>query len=238
MISQIICKAITRGNNISYSSVTVSGVDIASNILNDKKYGFLQPKNGILTYSISNKDGEISERGVKMAVAIALTEWAVYTPIKFKYVPINGNIQVKFMSEEDDKILDKSTLAYMYFPMGGVNNGKCVVNTRFFWTNSGKAVNMNLIDPIHYPDASKAPVQGESHDLDQVLRHEFGHGVFGLPHSQNKYKIMSAGYGIMLEHLDDEDIIRAQSKAGSSDKSPSMIKRIKEYLIKKSDKDY
>ena len=228
------CKITTGADNKAiFDSATVEGAIIEG----DKPYKFLIPKNGVITYSITNSDGEIKEKNVRKAVALALTEWGLHVPVKFKHVKINGDVQVKFMSEDNDSILTSNTLAYMYYPMGGLTNGKCVINTRFYWTNSGKAVNMNSIDPIHYPDASKAPVQGESWDLDQVLRHEFGHGVFGLPHTQSRNKIMSANYGFMEEHLTEEDIFRACAKLGSRKMNSELLKRWTDWLEKSSDRD-
>lgn len=228
------CKLTVDKNN----KITADSVEVSGNIINeDKKYKFLIPKDGVLTYSITNSDGEITDKQVKKAVTLAFTEWGLYVPIKFKHVKTNGDIQVKFMSELNDSILDKNTLAYMYYPMGGMTNGKCVVNSRFHWTNHGKSVNMNSIDPVHYPDKKTAPIQGQSWDLDQVLRHEFGHGVFGLPHSQSRNKIMSSNYGFMEEHLTDEDIFRANSKVGIRKMSSELLKRWNEWLVKSSDRD-
>ena len=115
----------------------------------------------------------------------------------------------------------------MYYPLGSQNDGKCVVNSKYYWTNDGKGVDMHKIDPIHYPTESVSNPRGKTFDLDKVLRHEFGHGVFGLPHSQYDNVIMSANENRMHEHLQDEDVIRAQAKAGINN---SMTHRLLQML--------
>ena len=214
----MICRAIVNNGVLSFNSVTVGGITIAEQIASDKVFGFLKPKNGIITYSITNGDDEITEKQVLHAVRYAFMGWAFYVPIKFVHVIRDGMVRIKFKSEEEDLILNKNTLAYMYYPTGGITDGIMVINKRFYWTNDGKAVNMHLIDPIHYPNPVTAPVQGMSWDLDKVIRHELGHGIFGLSHSQNKYRIMSGGYEIMDEHITPEDVVRAQAKAGKIEK--------------------
>ncbi|MFM7795131.1 MAG: matrixin family metalloprotease [Candidatus Nitrosotenuis sp.] len=232
---EMICRALASYNGrIEYSSVTADG---QNQIETDKKFGFLKPsKEGILTFSITNRDGEISERAVDRAVKFALGEWAFYVPIKFKKVPKDGRISVEFKSEYEDPILNSSTLAYMYYPISGTNSGKCVINTRFFWTNDGKGINMSKIDPIRYDINTK--VKGKTWDLDQVLRHEFGHGVFGLPHDKNENNIMSANYGVMKEHLTEADISRARAKAGVREIPASMLQRLKNWINVASERDY
>lgn len=230
----MICRVLRLANGkTEYSSVTS---DDTNQIEGDKKFGFLKPTNGILTFSITNRDGEISEKGVDRAVKFALQEWGLYTPIKFVKVPTNGNIRIEFRSEGEDPILNPNTLAYMYYPMGGKTNGQCVVNTRFRWDNHGKGLNMHKIDPIHYPSDTKA--KGQTWDLDQVLRHEFGHGIFGLPHDIHPNNIMSGNYGVMKEHLTDVDVTRARAKAGTKELNKSTLKRMQDWINIASDKDY
>lgn len=229
-----LCRLLKLPNGrLEFSSITNKD----PNVLNeDKKYGFLKPKGGVLTFSITNRDGEISEKGVDRAVKYALKEWSLFVPITFKKVEANGDIRIEFHNEAEDSVLTPNTLAYMYYPLGGQTNGLCVVNTRFYWSNSGKGINMHKIDPIHYPDNTK--IKGKSWDLDQVLRHEFGHGVFGLPHDVNKDNIMSGNYGVMKEHLSDDDVLRARTKAGTRiTEKTSYLKRWLEYLKIASDRD-
>ena len=223
-----------HNNKVQFSSLKTEGGDI---IENDKKYGFLKPKNGVLTFSVSNRDGEITEKGVDRAIKHALKAWSFYVPIEFKKVITNGDIKVEFRSEDEDKILNQNTLAYMYYPIGSSNDGECVVNTRYWWNNSGKGVDMHKIDPIHYTKP-QTKVLGQSWDLDQVLRHEFGHGVFGLPHDMNPKNIMSGNYGTMNEHLTDTDIKRARAKAGTKELPAHVLKRWLDWHKTASDRDY
>jgi hypothetical protein len=169
-------------------------------MLSDKKFGVLKPKNGLyFTYKILSVDTELTHKKVHKAVANALNRW--HFPLKFDFKrAIDGeavDITIQFNSEAEDPILNSSTLAYMYYPLGGITNGKMVINTRFFWTLDGKAVNMHFIDPIHYPDVTTAPIQGLSHDLDQVMGHEFGHGILGLQHFFEG--LMAFRYDLMAE---------------------------------------
>jgi hypothetical protein len=123
----------------------------------------------------------------------------------------------------------------MYYPLGGSTNGICVINTRFYWTLSGKAVNMHLIDPIHYPDESTAPVQGMSWDLDQVLGHEFGHGILGLQHYIEG--LMAYRYDLMTEFTIDVDIIRGSQKIPKRNILASLLKRKFDWLKIGSDRE-
>ena len=230
-----ICRALVMHNNkVQFSSLKTEGGDI---IENDKKYGFLKPKNGVLTFSIINRDGEITEKGVDRAVKLALKAWSLYVPINFIKVKTNGDIRIEFRSENEDKILNQNTLAYMYYPLGSINDGHCVVNTRYWWSNSGKGVDMHKIDPLHYPKP-QTKVLGQSWDLDQVLRHEFGHGIFGLQHDPEPKNIMSSNYGLMNEYLSDIDVVRARAKAGTKELPPNILKRWLDWLSKSSDRDY
>lgn len=231
----MICRMIAWNNGkAEFASVTQ---DQKNMIDGDKNFGFLQPKNGILTFSITNRDGEISDRAVDRAVKFALKEWSLYVPITFKKVAENGDIRIEFRSEDEDEILTPNTLAYMYYPLGGKNNGQCVINTRYYWTNHGKGIDMHKIDPVNYPEPQDR-VKGSTWDLDQVLRHEFGHGIFGLPHDINANNIMSSNYDKMKEHLSDNDIIRARAKAGSRVLDDNRLNILKKWLHFASDRDY
>jgi hypothetical protein len=233
-MEDMICRAKTNG---TYDSVSVSGVTLEQQIQNDVKFGFLKPTNGLLKYFIHNFDGEISEKNTRRAVGMALFGWRIRVPIKFRRVKdwIDADITIRFSSEDEDDILDKNTLAYMFYPLGGINDGKCVVNTRFFWTNDGKGVDMHKIDPMHYPHASNSNPIGKTYDLDQVLRHEFGHGVFGLPHSHKDNVVMTGNESRMHEHLQDEDVIRAQAKAGINNSMSHRLLQMLGWYEKRSD---
>ena len=208
-----ICRALSNGK---FESVNSFGTTLSQQLKDDKKFGFLKPTNGVLRYKILNFDSEITEKQTRRAVALAFLGWGLYTPIRFKRTRAgeSADITIEFKSEENDEILDSNTLAYMYYPVGGKNDGECVVNTRFYWTNHGNGIDMHYIDPVHYPTTKSTNPIGKTYDLDQILRHEFGHGVFGLPHSQREDKIMSSNERFMSEHLTSEDIVRSQAKAG------------------------
>lgn len=212
-MEEMICRAKTNGQ---YDSVRVSGIDLQQQLADDVKFGFLEPKNGVLKYVLQNRDREITKKQARKAVAMALFSWRMYVPITFRRTTniAEADIIVEFRHTRDDELLDSGTLAYMYYPLGTEHQGLCVVNSEHYWTIDGESIDMHFIDPVHYPQESESNPRGKTHDLDQVLRHEFGHGVFGLPHSQNHNRIMSSNVGVMQEHLHEEDIIRAQAKAG------------------------
>lgn len=234
VMPNMICRAVVwNTGKAEFASVSTDTNNI---IQADKNFGFLKPTNGVLTFSISNRDGEITDKAVDRAVKFALKEWSIFVPIQFKKVPKDGDIRIEFRSEDEDEILNSNTLAYMFYPLGGKTDGQCVINTRFYWTNHGNGVDMNKIDPVHYrPDSG---TKGTSWDLDQVLRHEFGHGIFGLPHDTNANNIMSSNYSKMKEHLSETDILRARAKAGTRVLSANMVKRLLTWITKASDRDY
>lgn len=231
---EIICRALTNG---TYDSVRVSGVTLSNQIEDDKKFGFLEPTNGVLKYILLNKDKEITEKQARKAVAMSLFGWRLRVPIKFRRTKnlAEADLVYEFRSEDDDELLDKNTLAYMYYPLGGKNNGHCVINTRFHWTNDGKGVDMHYVDPINYPTPKDTNPIGKTYDLDKVLRHENGHGIFGLPHSQSDNVIMSANESRMHEHLQDEDVVRAQAKAGINDSLSHRLLQLLGWYEKRSD---
>ena len=120
---------------------------------------------------------------------------------------------------------------YHYYPISNSSNrlrGLCVINKDFFWTTSGKTLDMHYIDPEHYPE-SNSGYGGKTYDLDQVYTHEVLHGL-GLPHSKTSGNVMSPNYGIMAEWLSDEDIARIQAKYGSRNISESRVKRWLKWL--------
>lgn len=250
-MSELICRAITAGNKIEYVTEKISdgkiiGVletsqnhDLEQIFKDDKKYGLLLPRDGkSYSYRVLNGDSEISLSSVKKAVQSALLSWWIELEFDFHRAQEEemADITIQFRSEDEDSILNSSTLAYMYYPLGGKNNGVCVVNTRFYWTLNGNAVNMHLIDPVHYPDPKTAPVQGLSHDLDQVLKHEFGHGIFGLPHIVSILRVMSASYGKMAEWLHIDDILRAAQKIPRRNMATRKYNRLKVWIKSRSER--
>ena len=66
----LMCKLTVDKNN----KITADSVEVSGNIINeDKKYKFLIPTDGVLTYSITNSDGEITDKQVKKAVRPHIT---------------------------------------------------------------------------------------------------------------------------------------------------------------------
>jgi len=223
-MNEAICRVIRSGNKLEFKTEYVkygniigrasdpNGNEVQTIIASDKKFGLLKPKNGkSYGYFITNKDDEVTNRQVRRAVAMALWRWKLGLKFEFHKAKSKqeADLVFEFRNESDDPILNSSTLAYMYYPLGGSNNGHCIINRRFYWNLSGNPVSMHFIDPVHYPDITTAPIQGLAHDLDQVLGHEIGHGVFGLQHFEG---IMASHYGIMGEFATKIDFIRAGAK--------------------------
>lgn len=221
----VICRALTSGNSISYVTEQVKNgkvmarlhepipTDLKSVIKNDKMYGLLKPKDGkSFSYRIYNKDGELTHRQVRRGITSALFRWFLEVDIDFHRARIgeDSDLKIYFKSEEEDELLTSSTLAYMYYPLGSSNNGVMVINKRFFWTNHGRGIDMHYIDPVNYPELGSGVI-GRTHDLDQVCTHEFGHGIFGLPHYEGT---MAPRYDLMEEFLHMNDILRASAKVG------------------------
>lgn len=245
----IICRALVGGNNrVSFvtekleNGKVVGKIETLSDslntiILSDKKFGVLKPKNGVyFTYKALNKDVEITDKNVDKAIRMAMNRWSF--PLNFTYRRAKEgeavDLTFEFKSESEDSILNSSTLAYMYYPIGGLNNGRCVINTRFWWTLSGSGVDLHLQDPIHYPTPT-GKTQGQSWDLDQVLGHELGHGLLGLQHYIEG--LMAYRYDLMSELTAEADIIRGSQKIPKRNILASFLKRKFDWLKIGSDRD-
>jgi len=235
-LSELLCKArISRdGRNVVFESALAASVILETQIKDDKKFGFLSPTNGILRYAIMNRDDRLSERDTKKMIGVALWGWEIETPINFvRVLPTEySDMKIYFRDEVEDPNLDSHTLAYHYYPIASIGfRGVCVINKRFYKTLHGNVVSLHLIDPIHYPDPDTAPVQGKTWDGDTILRHEFGHGVFGLPHSLSTGRTMYGNYEGMAEYFHEEDIRRAQAKAGKRNILSRLYLRMKKHYI-------
>mgnify|MGYP001585625270 CR=1 FL=1 len=244
----IICRAIISGNGVDYATEkiennkavgkidqTTSSIDTI--ILSDKKFGVLKPKNGVyFTYKALNKDVEITDKNVDRAIKNAFNRWSF--PLNFSYKRAKDGEAVdftfEFRSESEDSILNSSTLAYMHYPIGGLYNGKCVINTRFWWTLSGSGVDLHLQDPIHYTTPT-GKTQGQSWDLDKVLGHELGHGLLGLQHFIEG--LMAYRYDLMTEITAEVDITRGSQKIPKRNIIASLLKRKFDFLKIFSDRD-
>lgn len=240
----IICRAITSGNYITekiQDGIITKLPDqlsdsISTVLLNDKKYGLLRPRDGkSFSYKILSLDKEVTERQVVRAVSSALFNWHLHLNLDYHKCKSNElpDITIQFKSIAEDPTLNTSTLAYMYYPLGGKTNGVMVINTMFYWTNNGEGIDMYFIDPIHYPTPGSSKNKGETHDLDKVLTHEFGHGIFGLPHLSGT---MAPRYDLMEEYLDEETIFRASQKIPKRNMIESKFKRLLAHLKIRSER--
>ena len=180
----------------------------------------MEPRDGkAYRYFIKNKDVEITAKQVRRAVQYALHRWTIHTPYRFRKArnEQEADLVYEFRGYEDPELDGyKSTIAYMYYPINPITlRGHCVINVNFYFDAAGEGVPMWMIDPIHYSEGDTFMPQGESIDLDQVLGHEDGHGVFGLPHDPQPGNSMSGSYGVMAEYATDRDVKRAQAKGGA-----------------------
>jgi len=247
----LICRATNTGNSVGFTTEMVkdgkiigraeSDVQSLANLINsDKSYGLLKPKNGkYFTYKIMSLDKEITDSQMIKATSRALNRWAFKLKLKYSKADSGEEVDIKiyFRSEEEDPLLTSSTIAYMYYPLGSTYNGIMVINTRYYFTLSGNAVNMHYIDPVHYPDPKTAPIQGASIDLDVVMYHEFGHGILGLQHDVHAGNGMAYRYDLMSEMPSTRDLSRGAAKIGYRDDNKSYLERLWNYLTKTQDRD-
>jgi hypothetical protein len=250
-MGEIICRLVThpggvkavdqevdpvQGKVLQVLDYNTMGKSLEEILENDKRFGVLKPKNGkSFGYFIKNGDLELTSRQVRKGTTRALFRW--YKEMKFKFFRARkeheADLIIEYRSEADDGLLSPQTLAYMYYPLGSQYDGHMVINTRPFFTLHGEGIDMHYIDPINYPELDSG-VSGATVDLDQVEGHEFGHGIFGLPHVSG---IMAPNYGMMTEFLSELDIIRARAK-GFERRSWTSRKyqRLKAWFLSTSDR--
>ena len=250
-MNDLICRVTNSGNSIGFATEIVKDgkvigkvennvQSLANLITSDKSYGLLKPKNGkYFTYKIMSLDKEITNSQMIKATLRALNRWAFKLKLKYSKAELGEDVDIKiyFRSEAEDPLLNSSTIAYMYYPLGSANNGIMVINTRYYFNLSGNAVNMHYIDPEHYPDPKTAPVQGASIDLDVVMFHEFGHGILGLQHDTLAGNGMAYRYDLMSELASSRDLSRGAAKIGYREDSESYLQRLWNYLTKTQDKE-
>lgn len=246
---EIICKLMDEMSGIHAIDYEVSGdgkklkrVELAPSALdmpaifqNDNRYGLLLPRNGVsYGYIILNKDVELTNREVRKMVTRGLLRW--YLELQFKFHRVthkaDADLVYEFRSENDDPLLTPGTIAYMYYPLGGTHDGICVINVRPYFTLHGNGIDMHWIDPINYPVLGMG-VTGATVDGDQVLGHEDGHGLLGLPHISG---IMASNYGSMTEHLSELDILRGSNKIPKRNWSSRKYQRLKNWLFHASER--
>lgn len=195
-------------------------------IQSDKKYGLLSPDSkGWITWQTYDYDSEITIDQVNYCIRIALTGWQHKVNAKFRPAKKGDDaiLKIYFSDPQHDPNMTANTLAYHYYPFVREKRGICVINRDFYFTVDGKPVSLTIIDPKNYPKPTTR--KGKTYDLDQVLRHEFGHGVFGLQHDKNEANVMSANYAKGAEFLTDRDVIRAAAKVGKKTLKSKILER-------------
>lgn len=241
MTKLILCKVLLNSNRIRktqsiiYESVVPTTSNLDSLIQSDKQYGFLKPSiENKLTVVLRNTDLELDYPDAKKAVIDGYFEWELETNLNLVFLKdktAKADITIEFKTEAEDPLLTSNTIAYMYYPMNGPfpQRGHMVVNKRFIYTNHGNNVTGKwMLDHginIQFPDG-----QYDTIDLDQIFRHEFGHGIFGLQHDPLAGNIMSASEGTMAEFASPRDVTRAVAKAGKSTRSQKTITTLRSWF--------
>lgn len=199
--------------------------DLQALIDTDKQYGLLDADpDGWITWKVYDYDTEVNLEQVNYLVRVALMGWGFKVNAKFRpanrYPPC---LKIYFSDPEHDPNMTPATLAYHYYPMGKSNSmrGVCYINRSYYYTIDGKPLDLSIIDPKNYP--KPAGLDGKTYDLDRILRHEFGHGVFGLQHDGSIGNCMSAYYDKGSEFLTDRDIFRAAAKVGKKTLKAKML---------------
>jgi hypothetical protein len=214
-----ICKLIVKDNIAKFESVESTDLSLETLYREDAKYGFLKSLSGknYLTYQVLNGDDELPNEVADYIANVAFMGWINEVNMHIRRAKSNEepDIKIKFDDVEHDSNLTSNTLAYMYYPINNTSKyrGVCVINRAFYYTINGKGINLHVFDPEHYPDPDTKTTK-KTWDLDQILRHEFGHGLFGLIHDSQSGNTMSASYEHMAEELTERDILRAAKKVG------------------------
>lgn len=214
-MSELICRLLNTGK-CEFDKIELNGkdlpIDLQGLIREDRKFGFLTPVDGWITYRVYDGDKEISQNDVEYLVRVALGQYQLKFDVKFRPAGKleDPMLKISFSDPQTDKNMTGSTLAYHGYPSGALR-GVCRINRNYFYTVHGLRLNLHYIDPEHYPDASKAK-SAPTWDLDQILLHEFGHGVFGLQHDGKAGMVMSPHYGQMSELIDPRTSARIQAK--------------------------
>lgn len=215
-MSELICRLLNTGR-CDYDRIELNGdelpIDLQNLIREDKKYGYLTPdSSGYITYRVYDGDREMPLEAVSDLVRMALTQYQLKFQVKFRRAKRTEKamLNISFSDPQTDKYMTGSTLAYHGYP-GGALRGICRINRNYYYTSHGLRLSLHVIDPEHYPDPAKAK-NAPTWDLDQILLHEFGHGVFGLQHDGRAGMVMSPYYGQMSELLDPRTSARVEAK--------------------------
>lgn len=241
MTNPLICRAVVSKGIVSYEGPSSLGSDVQTQILEDKKYGIMVPKNGkYFTVRISDWSGKyISNKKVIKGIMLSwfAVEMETLVSVKLAKPGEYADFKVFFRRLVDDPILNKSTLAYHYFPISNFddpNRGICVFNIDYPFTVDGEGIPLNVFDPEHYPTETAS--RAMTYDIDKIYRHEGpGHGL-GLPHTTNPGEQMSTNYDIISEHPDRNTILRWIAKYGKRGWTDRKYMRMKQWYAIKSDK--
>lgn len=237
-MQELICRLTAEGNSVKSSLEYVENWKVVGLletepkqtvqelIESDKRFGVLIPRDGkSFAFKVLNADSEITIKNVEKGVRDALWKWkyahaglGLDKQLLFDFHKCKRgerpDVTYEFRDITTDPLLDNKTIAYVYYTMGGLNNGICVVNKLFYYNGHGRGVSMHLIDPVHYPDPNTV-VKLADIDIDVVLYHEPGHGIFVLGHTMDGGHGMSANYSYMSENPTMQDFLRAAAKVGT-----------------------
>ena len=204
----------------------------------DKKYGRLVPKNKRLSYVLMNHDKELTRGEARRAINAAIMGWQLGTDVDFYEISIGGepDITIQFLDSTDDQLFadEPNVLAYMYYPIASEDvRGLMVINSDYPWTENGEPKSGRWImemtgKPVQFPDQMY-----ETWSLRKVVRHELGHGVYGLPHTANVGNTMYFSYNGMTEFNTTEDDKRGQAKMGEPTRSTRWLKVMRAWLRRK-----
>lgn len=224
------------------SSMADDGQDVHTLIEHDKKYPIMVPKNGkYFTFRIiDTHNDELTKGMLNRGVHYAWRYWMLRTNIDVRQARVGDDPDFKILirapKDDERKIMTSGTIMYHFMPIARLNHplrGLCVINPDFFYTIHGNVVPLHEIDPVNYTRNSGR--RGITIDVDNVLRHEFGHGL-GLSHDPTKGSTMSTPYNLISEHLSERDIFRIQQKYGYKKQNPFLLKMKLRWLWYFSDK--
>lgn len=215
---KIITKSTSIAGKLDLNEFNQLPIDLQQLIKNDKQFGVMKPRHahGWITYKVYSFDKEINSVEMDHIIRMALFRLSRKLNLKFRpaYRDEDPDLKIDFTDPQHDPDMTGQTLAYHGYPLTGSKYyGICRINKNYFYTIHGQRLNLHFIDPEHYPDASLAK-KAPTWDLDQILGHEFWHGVLGCGHDGKAGNLMSANYTMMAEYPTERDYIRGAAKVG------------------------
>ena len=237
MANELICRIVTRPDGYAYiedegqldkqvvgvTKQIPKDIDIAwqNQLKEDMKYPTATPINGkYFTFRVYDEDTEVPKKVAEYIAGLAYTEWEYELNFRVEYADasvLDKDVDFKlyFVTPQTDPNMTSMTLAYHYYWTGirSPTSGVCKINKIYYYTIFGKPISLGIIDKAHYkPDEKK---RGKTYNLVKILRHEFGHGLVGLPHTSISGHTMSSSYEHMSEWLTAFDILRGVFKYGA-----------------------